>query len=75
MNAIARLKKAGLSRADIARHCNVPRQTVHHWEHGDRLPNIANLAHLVRIAEDHGITLLAQDFLDADAMLAVAMPA
>ncbi|MGH8171817.1 MAG: helix-turn-helix transcriptional regulator [Rhodanobacteraceae bacterium] len=63
MNAITRLKKAGLSRADIARACGVTRHAVGFWESGRSVPQGANYSRLCDLAYTHSVVLLATDFL------------
>ena len=62
MNAIKRLKLAGLTRTDIARSCGVTRHAVGYWERGRSTPQKENMQALVRLAGEKGIQLLASDF-------------
>lgn len=61
-NAIKRLKKAGLTRSDIAKACGVSRHAVGFWETGRSIPNGRSMASLVALAHEKGIVLLASDF-------------
>lgn len=61
-NAIKRLKKAGLTRSDIAKACGVSRHAVGFWETGRSVPNGKSMASLVALANEKGIVLLASDF-------------
>lgn len=60
-NVVKRLKKAGLSRPQIARAVGVTRQAVGKWEHGKGAPNGKNLVRLVALAQSRGVVLLASD--------------
>lgn len=39
----------GLSRNDLADFMNVTRQTIHRWEHGERIPDVLTFVRLARI--------------------------
>ena len=39
----------GLSRNDLADLMNVTRQTIHRWEHGERIPDVLTFVRLARI--------------------------
>lgn len=66
MNAINRLKKSGLSRAEIARRSGLPYHTVAMYDRGGRHPGADAIRALVALAESRGITLLATDLLPAN---------
>ena len=61
-NAIDRLKKAGVSRSQIAAACGVSRQAVSYWSQGRSMPGSEKMAALVELAGRHGVVLLASDF-------------
>ena len=65
MKAIALLRKAGMSRRQIAEGADVKAHTIGMYERGDRFPGRAAYVCLVELAESRGITLLARDFIDA----------
>lgn len=67
LNAIQRLRKSGLSRADIRTATGATRQAVGLWESGRRVPGRDYMAALVKLAESRGITLLAADFIGSEA--------
>jgi transcriptional regulator with XRE-family HTH domain len=62
MNVIKRLRRAGLSRADIRVRLGVTRQVVGMWERGERFPGRESQHGLILLAKEYGIRLLAQDF-------------
>ena len=39
----------GLSRNDLADFMNVTRQTIHRWEHGERIPDVLTFVRLARV--------------------------
>lgn len=61
-NAIKRLSKAGMSRADISKRLGCTRAAVSHWATGRSVPSSRMLKELVKLAEEHGVVLLASDF-------------
>lgn len=63
MNAISLLKRAGLSRADIAEGVGVTSHMVGMYERFQRFPGGEKFAAIVRLADSKGIALLAADFL------------
>lgn len=62
MQAIKRLKLAGLSRSEIAQQIGVTRHAVGFWERDERSPSHDNREALIDLALSRGITLLATDF-------------
>lgn len=60
--AVEKLRKAKLTRKNIADHCGVTRQCVGFWESGRSVPTGKNITLLVELAERHGVTLLLADF-------------
>jgi transcriptional regulator with XRE-family HTH domain len=62
LNAIERLKRAGVSRRTIAESCGVTRAAISHWASGRSVPQGANFTALVELASRHGVLLLASDF-------------
>jgi len=61
-NAIDRLERAGLSRAEIARFAGVTRHAVSHWATGRSIPSGPKLSRLVELGKSRGVVLLASDF-------------
>lgn len=66
MNAIKRLYRAGLSRAEIADGIGCDPQLVGMYERNQRWPGRRNFACIVELAEARGIDLRARDFLAAN---------
>ena len=62
MKAIERIKKTGMTRAEIARAVGVERHAVRFWEMGLRSPNHDNRQKLAELAASRGVVLLATDF-------------
>jgi transcriptional regulator with XRE-family HTH domain len=63
MEAMQRLKRAGYTRNEIASALNVSEQVVGMWERGQRFPSKENFAALVRMGDERGLNLLANDFV------------
>lgn len=64
MNALTRLKNAGLSRAEIAAGVGVSAHMIGMYERFDRFPSRVRYLCIVELAESRGIKLLARDFCD-----------
>lgn len=63
MNAILLLKRAGLSRAEIAERVGVTSHMVGMYERFQRFPGGKKFAAIVRLAEASGVALGAADFI------------
>lgn len=62
MKAIQKLRKSGMSRAQIAAALGVTRHAVGFWERGERSPDHDNREKLIALAESRGVLLLGSDF-------------
>lgn len=62
MRAIARLKKSGMTRSEIAAAIGVSRHAVRFWELGLRSPTHDSREKLMELAATRGLVLLASDF-------------
>lgn len=63
MEAINRLRRSGLSTAQIASGTGCSRHLIRLYERGLRFPNRKNFTCIVELAESRGIVLLARDFI------------
>lgn len=62
MKAIQKLRKSGMSRAQIAAAIGVTRHAVGFWERGERSPDHDNREKLIALAESRGVLLFGSDF-------------
>lgn len=68
MNAINRLRKSGLTTAQIAQGVGCTEHMVRLYERGLRFPSKKNFVCIVELAESRGLLLVARDFIsDGDA--------
>lgn len=63
MEAILRLKAAGLTRAEIATALETSEQLIGMYERGDRFPGRDKFEALVALGDTRGLRLLASDFV------------
>lgn len=66
MNAIKRLRKSGLSTAQIAEGVGCDQHLIRAYEASRRFPGRHNFICIVELAEARGIKLLARDFIAAN---------
>lgn len=63
MKAIDRLKRAGLTRAEIAAGVGVTTHMIGMYERYERFPSKVRFTCIVELAESRGLTLMARDFI------------
>lgn len=67
MQAIAKLRRSGLTTAQIAEALGVEQHTVWAYDRFGRFPTRRTYLCIVELAESRKVTLLARDFLPAAA--------
>lgn len=67
MNAIQKLREAGLSTADIASGVGCTPHAIRFYERGLRFPDGKRYRAIVELAAQHGVTLTADDFRASEA--------
>lgn len=66
MKAIERLRKSGLSTAQIADGVGCTKHMVRLYERAKKFPSKKNFVCIVELAESRGLMLLARDFIADD---------